>query len=178
MRVSTHEYHSMWGKNVNSQLLKITECGLVPENTETILPQPPPLNRAGFWRSRYHVPPLWIVDFWRTRKGLKKFNKLNVAALSMAWIMWRIFHVLQLYISIIWRRKNSTFTILIIWKGPKKKNSSSCSKKTMTTSSDQIRFVENCVKYQINRKTHTWNLRNKKEMGIRLSKQPSLLYCQ
>ena len=76
-RPYTHEYHhSMWGKHLIS-LVEITEnscycppspteSGRLPENTEKLCYCTPPLNRVGFWRSR---------------KRLKKFNKLNLAAL-------------------------------------------------------------------------------------------------
>ena len=58
MCVSTHDYHLMLGKNMISQL-EMTEN---PATTP-----PPPLNRVGSRRSR---------------KRLKKFNNLNLAALG------------------------------------------------------------------------------------------------
>ena len=71
-----HEYHSMWGKNVILQ----------QKITENVCYYPPPLNRVGgFWRTRKNSattpPPLNRVDFWRSRKRLKKFNNINLAAL-------------------------------------------------------------------------------------------------
>ena len=81
MCVSTDEYQWMWGKHLILQL-EITEklCYYRPppptesrrlleftENFKFLPLPPPPPNRVGFWRPR---------------KRLKKFNKLNLAALN------------------------------------------------------------------------------------------------
>ena len=76
MCVSTHEYHSMWGKNVISQL-KITE-------NFCYYPQPHRMwSGAGEHGTILLLPPpqLSRVDLWISRKRLKKLNKLNLAAL-------------------------------------------------------------------------------------------------
>ena len=84
----------MWGKHLISQL-EITEkfCYYSPPPTgvrgtrKNSATTPPPLNRVGSWRSRKNSattpPPLNRVGFWRSRKRLKKFNKLNLAALNV-----------------------------------------------------------------------------------------------
>ena len=78
MCVSTHEYHhSTWGKDLIS-LMGITEKSCY---------YPPPANLVGFrrwWKTAATTPPPHPpnrVGFWRSRKRLNKFNKLNLAAL-------------------------------------------------------------------------------------------------
>ena len=80
--VSTHEYHLMEGKNVISQL--------AGDNGKILLLPPPPTEpRRRLLEITEHFcyyppPPLNRVGFWRSRKRLKKFNNLNLAALRQS----------------------------------------------------------------------------------------------
>ena len=85
----------MWGKELTSRKWRARKIGattpphrIAPAQGDLgkirLLPPPPPRRLLGTSdKFCYYPPPLNHVGFWRSRKRLKKFNNLNLAALAL-----------------------------------------------------------------------------------------------